>query len=149
MARADDTKACDNWMDDNGSLSHWRCKQALHTPFSLQLGFNSACKWKIGCLEFKQVWSGKERRRGEEARTCSCVCKMLNTQRWSNWDKPNVYTKGISSASILSRTRVQLAWGRGWNESTADQRPVLFCLSARESKQGKAQLWCRVRRGFC
>jgi len=29
-----------------------------------------------------------------------------------------------------------------------DQRLFLFCLSVGESKQGKVQLWCRVKRGF-
>lgn len=62
MAWADDTKGCDNGMDDYGSLGHWRCKHARHTPFSRQLCFNSTPNRGIGCLEFKQVWSGNERK---------------------------------------------------------------------------------------
>lgn len=111
MAWADDTKACDNWMDDNGSLSHWRGKQALHTPFSLQLRFSSASNRRIGCLEFKQVWSGNERKKGEEACTCSCVCKMLNTQRSSNWDKPNVYTRAFLVPPSLAGPEFNLPGG--------------------------------------
>lgn len=121
--------------------SHWRCTQPLHH-------FSCALNLLIeGLVALSWSRYGVARREGGQRKP---VLAHVSVKCWAHTDgvieTRQMFIQGHCWCAHPQQDRSSTCLGE---RMKWEQRLGLCCLSAGESKQGKGQLWCRVRRGFC